>query len=235
MASGPEPRLAPPAWALLAALLAAGSLAAPLLPSAVLDWQPGLVWTQPWRWWTAAWVHWSTLHLLANLAGLALVAALGLLARLPAAAAWAWALAWPLTQLALLLRPELPRFGGLSGVLHAGVAVAALHLLRPAGDRRQRRVGAALLLGLALKLVLEAPWGPALQPRPGWDIAVVPWSHLGGAAAGLLTSLSMIMLAAGRRLVSAPTHRPATPDTQAADTAPRPAQPPSNPPAQPRS
>lgn len=201
-----------------AALLAAGSVAALFLPSARLDWQPALAWAQPWRWWTAAWVHWSALHLAANLAGLALVAALGLLARLPPRAAWAWALAWPLTQLGLLLRPELPRFGGLSGVLHAGVAIAALQLLRSGPGPRQRRVGAALLLGLALKLALEAPWGPALQPRPGWGIAVVPWSHLCGTAAGMLTSLVM-MIGAGARFVSGPTPPAATPDKPPHDTA----------------
>jgi rhomboid family GlyGly-CTERM serine protease len=222
--SGPEPRAW--AWALPAAVLALGSLAAVFLPSALLDWQPALAWTQPWRWWTAAWVHWSMLHLLANFAGLALVTALGLLARLPARAAWAWALAWPLTQLGLLLRPELPRFGGLSGVLHAGVAIAALQLLRSSAEPRQRLIGGLLLLGLALKLAFEAPWGPALQPRPGWDIAVVPWSHLCGSVAGLLTSLSMTMMLDGRRrIVSAPTQSPATPDKHAADTAPPPANP----------
>ncbi len=216
------------AWALPAAVLAAGTVVAFRVPSALLDWQPALAWAQPWRWWTAAWVHWSTLHLLANLAGLALVTALGLLARLPARAAWAWALAWPLTQLGLLLRPELPRFGGLSGVLHAGVAIVALHLLRSTAEPRRRRIGALLLLGLALKLALEAPWGPVLQPRPGWDIAVVPWSHLCGTAAGLLTSLSVMLLPDHRRqpIVSAATHNLATPDKHAADTTPPPAHPP---------
>ncbi|MCA0239426.1 MAG: rhombosortase [Proteobacteria bacterium] len=220
MASGLDRLRAAPAraWVALAALLAAGCLAATKLPTAWLDWQPALAWTQPWRWWTAAWVHWSKLHLAANLAGLMLLAALGLLARLPRRAAWAWALAWPLTQLGLALRPDLPRFGGLSGVLHAGVAVAALHLLWPTRKPRQRWIGAALLLGLALKLVLETPWGPALQMRSGWDIAIVPWSHLSGTVAGLLTSLSMMF--GRRRHVSAPTQTAATPDTHAADTAP---------------
>ena len=44
------------------------------------------------------------------------------------AAALAWALAWPLTHLALLAEPALLRYGGLSGVLRAGAAVAAVAL-----------------------------------------------------------------------------------------------------------
>ena len=39
-------------------------------------------------------------------------------------------LARPLTQLGLLMRPDLLHYGGLSGVLHAGVAAAALWLVR---------------------------------------------------------------------------------------------------------
>jgi hypothetical protein len=103
-------------------------------------------------------------------------------------AALAWALAWPLTQWTLLLQPTLASYGGLSGWLHAGVAVAAWQLLR--GDRGQRRwIGAALLAGLLAKVVLEAPWLGALRAVPGWDIAIAPLAHAGGAAAGMLCAL----------------------------------------------
>lgn len=182
-------RLGPPglAWLALSLLLALGALLAPAWPATALDWQPGLAWREPWRWWTAAWVHGSGLHLAANLAGTALVAALGRLARAPARLALAWALAWPLTQLGWLAGPPLAHFGGLSGVLHAGVAVAALGLVvRDQGARRT--IGVLLLAGLAVKLGLEAPWGPALRHPPGWDIAVAPWSHACGTAAGLLAA-----------------------------------------------
>lgn len=175
------------AWLALALLLAAGALLAAAGPATALDWQPGLAWREPWRWWTAAWVHRSTLHLGANLAGVVLVAALGWAARAPAGLALAWALAWPLTQLGWLAGPPLAHFGGLSGVLHAGVAVAALGLVcRERGARRL--VGVLLLAGLALKLGLEQPWGPALRHPAGWDIAVAPWSHASGTVAGLLAA-----------------------------------------------
>mgnify|MGYP000994501801 CR=1 FL=1 len=172
-------------WPGVAAALALGSLLAAGAPAQWLDWQPALAAAQPWRWWTAAWVHGSPGHLAANLAGAVLVAALGVVAQVPARLALAWVLAWPMTQLGWLLGPPLAHFGGASGVLHAGVAIVALHLVRTAQGRR-RGIGILLLAGLVLKLALEAPWGPALRQVPGWDIAIAPWSHASGALAGLL-------------------------------------------------
>jgi rhomboid family GlyGly-CTERM serine protease len=171
------------AWPQLAGVLAAASLLAWWWPAATIDWQPALAHAQPWRAWTAAFVHWSALHLAANLAGAAVVAALGVVARLPPQMTLAWFVAWPLTQLTLLLRPELAHYGGLSGVLHAGVAVVALGLLVRERGRR-RLIGAALAAGLAIKIVLEAPWGPVLREGGGWDIKIAPWAHAGGAVAG---------------------------------------------------
>jgi rhomboid family GlyGly-CTERM serine protease len=180
MRSSADPR----AWSCIAALGAAGSVAGWWLPAAWLDWQPALAASQPWRWWTAAFVHWSPLHLAANLAGCAVVAAFGWAARVPRRAAWAWVLSWPLAQGALLLQPALAHYGGLSGVLHAGVAVAAMALVLD-GRGRARAIGAAVLAGLALKIVLERPWaGPLAQPA-GWDIAVAPLAHAAGALAGV--------------------------------------------------
>jgi hypothetical protein len=109
---------------------------------------------------------------------------LGRAAALDRRAALAWLLAWPLSTLALALRPEISAFGGLSGVLHAGVAVASVKLLL-ARRGRQRWIGAAITAGLALKIVGEAPFGPALQRVDGWDgMAVVPLAHLAGAVSG---------------------------------------------------
>lgn len=176
------------AWAALAVLLGLASLLTWWLPAAALDWQPARALDQPWRAWTAAFVHWSPLHLGANLAGVLVVGLLGRVARLPAPLALAWAAAWPLTQFGLLLRPELARFGGLSGVLHAGVAVAALALLAAARGRA-RAIGAAIAAGLVLKILLEQPWGPALREGGGWDIAVAPLAHATGALAGALCAL----------------------------------------------
>ncbi len=189
------------AWVTLAGAWALASLLVWFAPANVLDWQPDLAAAEPWRAFTAAWVHWSPLHLAANLAGASVVAALGWVARLPARAALAWALAWPLTQCGLWLRPELAHYGGLSGVLHAGVAVAAVWLLvqpgatasalaHTASTRRDRWVGVAIVLGLGCKLLLESPWGPVLRTSTEFDIAVAPLAHATGALAGLVCALA---------------------------------------------
>jgi rhomboid family GlyGly-CTERM serine protease len=174
------------AWLVVAGLLVLPSLATwptQALALRALSWQPALAFSEPWRWWTAAWVHLSPRHLAANLVGAVLVAALGWAARVTPRAAWAWSLAWPLTHLGLLLQPGLQRYGGLSGVLHAGVAVAAVHLLM-LRERQARLLGAAILAGMVLKSVLEGPWrGPLIHP-PEWDIAVAPLAHLLGTAWG---------------------------------------------------
>ncbi len=155
------------------------------LPAPLLDWQPELTWQEPWRWFSAAWVHWSGSHLLANLAAAAVVGAYGWAARLPRSQALAWLVAWPLTQLGLLVKPDLLHYGGLSGVLHAGVAITSLWLLVHARGGR-RAVGAAVMLGLVIKLLGESPWGPALQRSAEFDIALAPVAHASGALAGLL-------------------------------------------------
>ena len=125
------------------------------------------------------------MHLLANLAGALLVGALGWFARVPASVAVAWLLAWPLTQVGLLARPELLHYGGLSGVLHAGTACVAVHLILHARGPR-RAIGALLLGALAIKVVSEVPWGPALRHPAGWDIATAPFAHASGLVAGLI-------------------------------------------------
>ena len=174
------------AWGGLAALLAALALAGWGMPREAIDWQPTLALTQPWRSFSAIGVHYSTQHLLANLAGAAAVGVLGIAARAPSSAAWAWAIAWPLTQLGLLVEPALVHYGGVSGVLHAGVAVISVVLLwRPDAPTR-RWVGLALLAGLVVKVLLEAPWGAPLRHPGGIDIAVAPLAHASGLLAGLL-------------------------------------------------
>jgi rhomboid family GlyGly-CTERM serine protease len=175
----------------LASLATAGALLAGTLPSQTLDWQPALAWSQPWRWWSAAFVHWSALHLAANLAGVAVVAALGWAAAVPPRVAVAWAAAWPLTHLALLTQPALLHYGGLSGLLHAGVACAAVWLLW-SGRGMRRAIGGAIAVGLAAKIVAEAPWAHPLLHPTGWDIAVAPLAHASGALSGALCTLAAL-------------------------------------------
>lgn len=184
------PRRAALAWSGLAAGLAMAALIGWFVPPPALDWQPGRAPQQPWRLWSAAFVHYSLLHLGANLAGAALVGALGHAARVPRRAVLAWMAAWPLTHAGLWLQPELLHYGGLSGVLHAGVAVVATHLLF-AGTLAQRRIAVGIVLVLMIKLIGEAPWQGALRHPAGWDIAVAPLAHSTGALAGAICAIAV--------------------------------------------
>ena len=179
------PGTGPHAWLVFSALLALASATAWWWPSVALDWQPELAFSQPWRWWSAAFVHWSLQHLLANLGALTVVAAWGWVSNVSPRAVLAWVLAWPLTHAALLLQPTLLHYGGLSGVQHAGVLVVLVQLLR-SGPGPRRTVAAMVSTGVAVKLLLEAPWGTPLRVEAGWDIALAPLAHAGGAAAGLV-------------------------------------------------
>jgi rhomboid family GlyGly-CTERM serine protease len=172
-------------WLVMTLLLAATTAALWSAPREMLDWQPARALGEPWRMWSAAFVHWTPRHLGANLLGCAVVAAFGVAARVPVRAALAWLAAWPLSHAALALQPALTSYGGLSGVLHSGVAIAAWHLLRH--DTGTRRViGAAVMAGLAIKLLLEKPWGAPTQQVAGWDFPVAPLAHATGAIAGIV-------------------------------------------------
>jgi rhomboid family GlyGly-CTERM serine protease len=181
-------------WLLVCAALSLGSLVGWWIGVSRLDWQPAHAWPEAWRWWSAAWVHWTPLHLGANLFATALVAAYGWAARVPRVVALAWLAAWPLTHLALLLQPELTQYGGLSGVLHAGVAVTTMWLVLR-GRGAQRTIGALMLVGQGLKLLLEQPWGAALQTSRELDVAVAPLAHAAGSVAGALCMWLALRLA----------------------------------------
>ena len=137
-------------------------------------------------------VHYSAAHLMANLAGAALIGLLGGAARITLPMAGAWAAAWPLTHLGLLAEPQLAHYGGLSGVLHAAVAVVAVHLMRGSATL-PRRVGWALLAGLSIKVLSESPW-----KAPSFDLAlgiwVAPVAHACGALSGAACALAAVLL-----------------------------------------
>jgi membrane associated rhomboid family serine protease len=217
------------AWVALAVLLSVGALFVTLAMAAdgglapggtlaaALDWQPGRDAAQPWRPWTSAWVHWSWPHLAVNLAGAAVVAGVGWRARAGEREVLAWLIAWPLTQALLDGVAASPRamqrladaagplhaYGGLSGVLHAGVVVLGLGLALPrrgAGpappfERRHRLVGLALCAGTLAKVLLEAPWDAALRPSGLLGIAVAPAAHACGLAAGTAAWIAVTLAA----------------------------------------
>jgi membrane associated rhomboid family serine protease len=185
------------AWVGLALFFAACALAGWPVPHDTIDWQPSLALSQPWRAFTPIGVHYSSAHLIGNLAGIALAGVYGVAAMVPPRLAWAWLAAWPLTHLGLLARPELLHYGGLSGVVHAGVAAIVVWVLATGRTRAQRWVGALVAIGFVAKLLSEAPWGTTLRHPEGWDIAVAPLVHTTGALAGALCTL--IALASRRR------------------------------------
>jgi hypothetical protein len=207
-------------WALLALSAVALSLLAQLLPRELLQWERARAWIEPWRWWTAGFVHHGPAHLWMNIAACVVTGLFGhraaqacgedkdkdedkaAAARLARRWAGCWLLAWPLTHLGLLAWPQLDplaHYGGLSGVLHAGVGVVCVGLLVNARTRWPRLVGALVLAGLAAKIVLEEPLGPAVRPLPGWEVGVVPLAHATGALAGLIVALLAEGLARRRR------------------------------------
>ena len=181
------------AWAGVAALLCVAALAGGSVEREVLDWQPGLAFTQPWRALTAVAVHYNGIHLAGAIAGTVLTGALGFAANVPARLVWAWLAAWPLTHFGLLIKPELVHYGGVSGVVHAGVAAVIVFLLVQK-NRPQRLIGAAMLVGILIKVLGETPWGPALRHPEGWGIAVAPIGHATGAVAGAVCALVALLM-----------------------------------------
>lgn len=150
-----------------------------------LSWQGAAGLSTAWRAFTAAWVHWSDAHLHANVLGAAAVASLGWLARVRWVAVMAWLLAWPLTQLELLAVATPAHHGGLSGWLHAGVAVVAVTLLWPAEhhDARARRWGLLLATGLVAALIVEL-WSGRRWVDASAGVWLTQHAHVMGALAG---------------------------------------------------
>lgn len=185
-------------WAWWAVALALGLPASLLgwvpLDQALTEWptwaaplalQPDQGWQQPpWVYWSAAWLHGSAPHYLGNLMALLALAALGQFGRMPAAAGLAWALAWPLTHIGMLAQPELSRYIGMSGVLHAGAGVLAAFHLANRHPGAHPKLGTLLMGGLTLKVFMENPWQTTLIASAESAINVAPWAHFSGSLAG---------------------------------------------------
>jgi rhomboid family GlyGly-CTERM serine protease len=194
-----DPRHRPAAlWLLISAALGLGSVLVWWADRSLLEWQPQRAWPEAWRWWSAALVHFTPMHLGLNLLATALVAAYGWAARVPGVVALAWVASWPFTHLALLAKPELAHYGGLSGILHAGVAATTLWLVMR-GDGAQRFIGWLMLIGQSIKLLVEEPWGVAIQAPSELDVAVAPLAHASGSIAGALCTLLALRLTRAAR------------------------------------
>ena len=182
-------------WLALCALHIALSMLAWWARTNVVDaitWQSDHWLHQPWTLWTSSWVHMNPPHLIGNQVALGALAALAWVVRPTRASALAWLLAWPLLQLSLLLWPQIGYAVGLSGLLHAGVAVMAIHLLlKRIVVPKARRWGALLALGLLTKLVVESAWSNPVAWDPANNMSVVQAAHLAGAFWGAVLGLAL--------------------------------------------
>jgi rhomboid family GlyGly-CTERM serine protease len=82
--------------------------------------------------------------------------------------------------------PGVPWYVGLSGVLHGVVACAAITMMQA----RHFRIGAALALGVAAKLVFEQISGPIPFTQASVGGAVIVAAHLYGAVSGVLAAIA---------------------------------------------
>lgn len=181
------------AWVVCCLAWAVLSLCFQALPGHAWEWRLELAWREPWRWWSAAWVHFGAAHLAMNLAGCLVVAALGRAAQLGGLWVVAWLLVWPLSHVGLVLHEAGMAYRGLSGVLHGGVAVASVAMMSQQ-DRRVRRWGMAVSVGLALKVLWELPWRAELAMGPGGGFVVAAWAHASGALAGWVVASGVLGL-----------------------------------------
>jgi rhomboid family GlyGly-CTERM serine protease len=171
---------------LLSAGLIVICLSTALLGDAARDWlryeRSGLLAGEWWRVMTGHLVHLGLAHTLLNLAGMGLLIWLFRVEIRP----WEWFVAGLVSAACIALglfawAPETAWYVGLSGVLHGWFVVGAARTCES-----QPRFGAAMLLGLALKLTWEQlqgtmPFTLALDVGP-----VVVDAHLYGALGGAL-------------------------------------------------
>ena len=159
-------------------------------------WHADNWWQHPWTLWTTPWVHINTPHLIGNQLAVGALAAMAWLVRPNAVASVAWLLAWPTLTLLLPLWPHIGYAVGLSGLIHAAVAVVAVHLLlcQDKWVPNSRRWGGLLAFGLCAKLGLEQGWHWPVVWSSSADMSVVQAAHLTGAVAGAVFSTALTLL-----------------------------------------
>lgn len=217
MRSGPRSSQQAYAWTGLAGLLAAMAVVIwrvqhhDAAVASLLEWHRASPPHEVWRNWTSAGLHWSMWHLGANLAGCLALVVWGRACALGTGPTVAWLLAWPLTQASLWLTADLQHYGGLSGVLHAGVAIGATQLLIRR-SRAERELGIWVMTGLACKLVLEtpSPLSAALHAVDPLDVSgyagfsVAYQVHWAGSLAGVACAALVHRLGGGGTSASPP-------------------------------
>ncbi|MCP5056765.1 MAG: rhombosortase [bacterium] len=143
---------------------------------------------QLWRILTSSWVHYSWAHLAHNAL---VIIACGVLLRDADWRRYAALLLGGGLVVGLgvfLLRPDVARFAGLSGVACGATALAALRGMRHSGQ--VSRLHLALLAGLVVKLGFELATDTSLLDLGRATVAnpLLPFSHVLGAASALLVA-----------------------------------------------
>ena len=137
-----------------------------------------------WRIVTGHFVHFSTEHLVANIAALAVLLRL---AKRASAKEWMWLVficPIALGVLLYVLRPELAAYGGLSGVLSAMFTFVAMQYAVERGATAWLFWGAIGLF--AVKLWVEFISGASVVGTPGDGIVVEPVAHAIGGCLGVV-------------------------------------------------
>jgi len=196
----------PVAWLLLCGVHGVGSMLLWWVGDAGLArlvWRAETWTAQPWTLWSSAWVHLNTPQLILNQFSLGALTAVAWVLRPPLSATLAWLLAWPLAQACLPLWPHIGYAAGLSGVLHAGVAVLALVLLaRCIAVPKARRWGALLASALLAKLLMEQAWANPVVWNSASDVSVVQALHLTAVAWGLLLGAVAVLYERGHLAIA---------------------------------
>ena len=165
-----------------------------------LTWRASDWTSSPWTLWTSAWVHLNLPHLVGNVLAMGGLAAAGWVLRPGARCTFAWLLAWPLTQVSLLLWPQVGYAVGLSGLMHAGVLVLAVQVALVRLPIRGARLWGWLLVVVVLsKVLIERGWSQPIVWDAGNELSVVQAAHVTGAFWGVVLGLAVPLLKRPRK------------------------------------
>jgi rhomboid family GlyGly-CTERM serine protease len=176
-------------------ILSAVILLLALLPETVQSWliyeRNALLQGQIWRAFSAHLLHSNHWHLLMNIAGLLLVMLLhgGYYRWRMLLLLWFFC-AGTISSMLYLFSPQIHVYVGLSGLLHAMLAMGAIKDIQ-----LNQRSGILLLVGLLAKVLWEQWQGPDLALAELINASVATDAHLYGVVAGLITGLSLLVIA----------------------------------------
>ncbi len=183
------------AWAGGCAALASLCVMVWLLPVEAqisLRWQRTDGLAQAWTLWTASLTHLSDAHLIVNLLALLCLGVIGHHVGAGRAEVIAFLPAWPLSNLALLLWPEIQFYAGFSGLNHAlALMIVAKCAMDFIVDRHLSIIAFFLALMMLARLIHEAPWVSPLRMDASWGFTVVQAAHLTGAVSACLAFVGL--------------------------------------------